>query len=98
MRNHSVTFNSASFSPEITFHALGDSTRLAVLGLLRERPQSVGEIVSAFPISRPAISKHLRQARETGNINDAGTDRLRNNRNSVRGTKPKPQLPLEGKS
>jgi DNA-binding transcriptional ArsR family regulator len=56
MRNRSVTY-----LPEVTFHALADSTRLAVLDLLRSEPRSVGQIASAFPISRPAISKHLRQ-------------------------------------
>jgi DNA-binding transcriptional ArsR family regulator len=56
MRNRSVTY-----LPEVTFHALADSTRLAVLELLRSQPRSAGEIASAFPISRPAISKHLRQ-------------------------------------
>jgi DNA-binding transcriptional ArsR family regulator len=61
MRNRSVTHSAKKYSPEITFHALGDSTRLAVLKLLRARPQSVGQIAAAFPISRPAISKHLRQ-------------------------------------
>jgi DNA-binding transcriptional ArsR family regulator len=61
MRNRSVTHSAKEYSPEITFHALGDSTRLAVLKLLRDQPQSVGQIAAAFPISRPAISKHLRQ-------------------------------------
>jgi len=61
MRNPSVTHSAKKYSPEITFHALGDSTRLAVLKLLRDQPQSVGQIAAAFPISRPAISKHLRQ-------------------------------------
>jgi len=56
MRNRPVTQ-----APEITFHALADRTRLAVLDLLRVQPQSVGQIAAAFPISRPAISKHLRQ-------------------------------------
>jgi DNA-binding transcriptional ArsR family regulator len=56
MRNRSVTY-----LPEVTFHALADPTRLAVLELLRGEPQSVGQIAAAFPISRPAISKHLRQ-------------------------------------
>jgi DNA-binding transcriptional ArsR family regulator len=56
MRNRSVTY-----LPEVTFHALADPTRLAVLELLRGEPRSVGQIAGAFPISRPAISKHLRQ-------------------------------------
>jgi DNA-binding transcriptional ArsR family regulator len=61
MRNRSVTYRSPKYSPQVTFHALADSTRLAVLELLRDKPQSVGQIAAAFPISRPAISKHLRQ-------------------------------------
>jgi DNA-binding transcriptional ArsR family regulator len=56
MRNRSATY-----LPEVTFHALADPTRLAVLDLLRSEPRSAGEIAAAFPISRPAISKHLRQ-------------------------------------
>jgi len=55
MRNRSVTY-----LPETTFHALADPTRLAVLELLRSEPKAVGQIAAAFPISRPAISKHLR--------------------------------------
>lgn len=55
MRNHSVTY-----SPEAAFQALGDPTRRAVLDLLRESSQPVGRIAQSFPISRPAISKHLR--------------------------------------
>jgi DNA-binding transcriptional ArsR family regulator len=50
--------------PEVTFHALADPTRLAVLALLRGGPQAAGQIAAAFPISRPAISKHLRQLRK----------------------------------
>ena len=56
MRNRSV-----AYSPAVTFHALADPTRLAVLELLRGGPQAAGQIAEAFPISRPAISKHLRQ-------------------------------------
>ena len=56
MRNRSVTY-----SPAATFHALADPTRLAVFELLRDAPQSAGQIAAAFPVSRPAISKHLRQ-------------------------------------
>ena len=59
MRNRPVTY-----LPEATFHALADPTRLAVLDLLRRGPQPAGRIAAAFPISRPAISKHLRQLRK----------------------------------
>src|SRR6202020_3020074 len=46
-----------------TFQALADPTRRAVLDLLRRGSQPAGEIAGAFPISRPAISKHLRLLR-----------------------------------
>lgn len=58
MRNRSVTY-----SAETTFHALADPTRRAVLDLLRRGAKPAGQIAEAFPISRPAISKHLRQLR-----------------------------------
>jgi DNA-binding transcriptional ArsR family regulator len=40
--------------------ALGDSTRRAILERLLDGPTPVGELARAFPISRPAISQHLR--------------------------------------
>jgi len=58
MRNRSVTHSS-----EATFQALADPTRRAVLDLLCRGSQPAGEIAQAFPISRPAISKHLRLLR-----------------------------------
>ena len=58
MRNRSVTHSS-----EATFQALADPTRRAVLDLLRRGRQPAGHIAQAFPISRPAISKHLRLLR-----------------------------------
>jgi DNA-binding transcriptional ArsR family regulator len=58
MRNRSVTYR-----PEMTFQALADPTRRAVLDMLRRGSQPAGQIADAFPISRPAISKHLRLLR-----------------------------------
>jgi DNA-binding transcriptional ArsR family regulator len=58
MRNRSVTY-----SAESTFHALADPTRRAVLDLLRKGRQPAGQIAQSFPVSRPAISKHLRLLR-----------------------------------
>jgi DNA-binding transcriptional ArsR family regulator len=58
MRNRSVTY-----STEAAFHALADPTRRAVLDLLRKGIQPAGKIAEAFPVSRPAISKHLRLLR-----------------------------------
>src|SRR5271165_395346 len=60
MRNRTVTY---STSAEATFCALADPTRRAVLDLLRRGSQPAGQIAHAFPISRPAISKHLRLLR-----------------------------------
>ena len=39
---------------------MGDATRRAILEQLLARPQAVGELAREFPISRPAISQHLR--------------------------------------
>ena len=58
MRHRSVTY-----STEAAFHALADPTRRAVLDLLRQGSQPAGRIAQAFPVSRPAISKHLRLLR-----------------------------------
>src|SRR5437879_10462547 len=58
MRNRSVTY-----SAETAFHALADPTRRAVLDLLCQGSQPAGQIARAFPVSRPAISKHLRLLR-----------------------------------
>ncbi len=55
---------SVPHSPEAVFHALADPTRRAVLDLLRRGSQPAGEIARAFPVSRPAISRHLRQLRQ----------------------------------
>jgi len=55
MRHRSVTYSS-----EPAFSALADPTRRAVLDLLRAGTRPAGEIARAFPVSRPAISKHLK--------------------------------------
>jgi DNA-binding transcriptional ArsR family regulator len=62
MRNRSVTYSPAQ-AAEATFQALADPTRRAVLDLLRRGSQAAGEIAQAFPVSRPAISKHLKLLR-----------------------------------
>lgn len=40
--------------------ALGDPTRRAILELLRDGPKPVVELAGALPVSRPAVSQHLR--------------------------------------
>ena len=42
------------------FAVLADSTRRSLLGLLRHRPLTVGELARQMPVSRPAVSQHLK--------------------------------------
>jgi DNA-binding transcriptional ArsR family regulator len=58
MRHRSVTY-----SANAAFNALADPTRRAVLDLLRRGSQPAGQIAQAFPVSRPAVSRHLRLLR-----------------------------------
>src|SRR5579862_5792658 len=58
MRNRMATYHA-----ETGFAALADPTRRAVLDLLRRGSLPAGRIAQAFPVSRPAISKHLRLLR-----------------------------------
>ena len=51
---------------EAVFQAIADPTRRQILGLLRQRKHSVGELAGNFSTSRPAISKHLRVLRSAG--------------------------------
>lgn len=46
--------------------ALGDPTRRQIFELLRSGPQSVGELAAGLPVSRPAVSQHLRVLEEVG--------------------------------
>jgi DNA-binding transcriptional ArsR family regulator len=62
MRHRLVTYTPAQMT-EAAFQALADPTRRAVLDLLRHGSQPAGQIADAFPVSRPAISKHLRLLR-----------------------------------
>jgi DNA-binding transcriptional ArsR family regulator len=48
------------------FQALSDPNRRAIVELLRDGPRSVGELAAELPISRPAVSRHLRLLREAG--------------------------------
>jgi DNA-binding transcriptional ArsR family regulator len=58
--------------------ALGDPTRRAIFDRLAERPQAVVELARALPVSRPAISQHLKVLKETHMVMDrpAGTRRI----------------------
>lgn len=58
--------------------ALGDSTRRAIFELLVEHPRSVGELAVALPVSRPAVSQHLKVLKDAGLVIDtpAGKQRI----------------------
>ena len=60
------------------FTALGDATRRAVFERLSRGPRSVGEIARGLPVSRPAVSQHLRVLKRAGLVRDQarGTRRL----------------------
>jgi DNA-binding transcriptional ArsR family regulator len=50
--------------------ALGDPTRRAIFERLREGPRAVGELAATLPVSRPAVSQHLRVLKEAGLVLD----------------------------
>jgi DNA-binding transcriptional ArsR family regulator len=60
------------------FDALGDSNRRAIVELLGSGGRTVREIADALPISRPAVSRHLRLLKEAGLVIDQpqGTRRV----------------------
>jgi DNA-binding transcriptional ArsR family regulator len=55
--------------------ALADPTRREIFERLRRGPQPVGELARGLPVSRPAVSQHLRVLREAGLVRErrAGT-------------------------
>lgn len=58
--------------------ALGDRTRRAIFERLRSGPLSVGELAAELPVSRPAVSQHLRVLKEAGLVAERrnGTRRI----------------------
>lgn len=60
------------------FDALGDANRRAIVELLGTRGRTVREIADALPISRPAVSRHLRLLKRAGLVIDEprGTRRI----------------------
>ena len=74
MRNHLVT---EMPDERDVFQALADPTRRAILTLLRQGSQPVNGIASDFPISRPAISRHLRILREADLVTEIKVGRNR---------------------
>src|SRR3712207_4464014 len=72
-RNRHVTIRRVN-----PFEALGDPNRRAIVELLRDGDRSVQQLADALPISRPAVSRHLRLLKGAGLVTDRpeGTRRL----------------------
>ena len=68
----------ATYQARDGWEALGDPTRLAIVTCLAERPRAVGELADVLPISRPAVSQHLKVLKEAGLVTDRaiGTRRV----------------------
>ncbi len=58
--------------------ALADGTRRTIMTSLAERPQAVGELAAGLPVSRPAVSQHLKVLKEAGLVTEraVGTRRI----------------------
>jgi DNA-binding transcriptional ArsR family regulator len=67
-----MAYNNAAFA------AIADPTRRRVLERLSGRPMAVGEIAAGMPVSRPAVSQHLKVLKEAGLVSDRqdGTRRI----------------------
>jgi DNA-binding transcriptional ArsR family regulator len=60
------------------WEAMGDRTRRAIVLALAERPQAVGELAADLPVSRPAVSQHLKVLKNAGLVTEqaVGTRRI----------------------
>jgi DNA-binding transcriptional ArsR family regulator len=58
--------------------ALADRTRRAIVASLADRPRSVGELAAQMPVSRPAVSQHLKVLKDAGLVSEhpEGTRRI----------------------
>ncbi|MEV4639946.1 metalloregulator ArsR/SmtB family transcription factor [Actinoplanes sp. NPDC049548] len=68
----------ATYQADDGWDALGDPTRRAIVACLAEHPRAVGELADVLPISRPAVSQHLRVLKDAGLVSDRaeGTRRV----------------------
>jgi len=62
----------------LALEALGDGTRREIMERLRRGPRPVGELAAGLPVSRPAVSQHLRVLKEAGLVTERkdGTRRI----------------------
>ena len=66
-----------TYQHSLALDALGDPTRRAILELLRDGPKPVVELADALPVSRPAVSQHLRVLKQAGLVADTAAGRRR---------------------
>jgi DNA-binding transcriptional ArsR family regulator len=68
----------AEHGPDDPFAALGDPNRRRIVELLSSEPRTVGALAEAMPISRPAVSRHLRLLKDAGLVTEEadGTRRI----------------------
>jgi DNA-binding transcriptional ArsR family regulator len=68
----------ATYQRGDAFGALGDPSRRAILACLAEGPRAVGELADELPISRPAVSQHLKVLKAANLVSEraAGTRRI----------------------
>jgi DNA-binding transcriptional ArsR family regulator len=67
-----------AYPSDDAWSALGDPSRRAIVERLAEHPRAVGELADALPISRPAVSQHLKVLKDAGLVAErvAGTRRI----------------------
>jgi len=67
-----------TYQLDAAWAALGDATRRAIFERLADRPQAVVDLAADLPVSRPAVSQHLKVLKEAGLVIDraAGTRRI----------------------
>ena len=67
-----------TYQDEDVWGALGDGTRRAIVLRLAERPQAVGALAAVLPVSRPAVSQHLKVLKDAGLVAEhaEGTRRI----------------------
>jgi DNA-binding transcriptional ArsR family regulator len=67
-----------TYRSDEAWNALGDRNRRVIVECLAERPRAVGELAAELPISRPAVSQHLKVLKEAGLVSErvAGTRRI----------------------
>ncbi len=81
METYGLAEGSGGSSPRVgaaALGALGDPTRRAIFESLAREPMAVGQLAGLFPVSRQAVSQHLKVLKEAGLVTDAavGTRRV----------------------